>query len=145
MTYLARLLKFAIVGALGTILNEGVFVLSSEAIPLAISLALAIEVSVVFNFILNDLWTFRDKRIGSFVKRLVKYHASSYLGNVVQYLTTLALLIYFLHLSSIYQALFVLFLDRYELPTVALLLTNFLGIITGFVVRFLTSLMYVWA
>ena len=55
MTYLARLLKFAVIGALGTILNEGVFVLSSEAIPLAISLALAIEVSVVFNFILNDL------------------------------------------------------------------------------------------
>ena len=144
MTYLARLLKFAVVGGLGTILNEGVFILSSEAIPLAISLALAIEVSVVFNFILNDLWTFRDKRIGSFVKRLVKFHVSSYLGNVVQYLTTLVLLIYFLHFPSIYQALFALFLDRYELPTVILLLSNFLGIIVGFVVRFFTSIMYVW-
>jgi putative flippase GtrA len=145
MTYLARLLKFVIVGALGTLVNEGVFVLSSEAIPLAISLALAIEVSVFFNFILNDLWTFRDKRNGSFVGRLAKFHASSYLGNVVQYVTTLALLIYFLHLSSIYQALFVLFLDRYELPTLTLLLANFLGIIAGFIVRFASSLMYVWA
>ncbi len=145
MTYLARLLKFAIVGGLGTILNEGVFVLSSEAIPPAISLALAIEVSVVFNFVLNDLWTFRDKRNGSFVERLAKFHASSYLGNVIQYLATLALLIYFLHLPSIYQALLILFLDKYEPSTVTLLLSNFIGIIAGFMIRFISSLRYVWA
>jgi len=125
-------------------LNEGVFVLASMTIPIAISLALAIEASVVFNFVLNDIWTFRDKRNGSFVNRLAKFHVSSYLGNVIQYLSTLALLIYFLHLPSIYQALFVLFLDRYELPTVALLLSNFLGIIAGFIARFMTSLRYVW-
>ena len=145
MRYLQRLLKFATVGGLGTIINEGVFVLSSEAIPIALSLALAVEVSVIFNFILNDLWTFRDKRNGSFMKRLTKFHASSYLGNLIQYATTLALLIYFLHFPSIYQALFVLFLDRYELPTVALLLSNFLGIIVGFIARFMTSLKYVWS
>jgi putative flippase GtrA len=145
MSFLGRLLRFAVVGGLGTMLNEGVFVLASMAIPIAISLALAIEASVVFNFVLNDIWTFRDKRNGSFVNRLAKFHVSSYLGNVIQYLSTLALLIYFLHLPSIYQALFVLFLDRYELPTVALLLSNFIGIIAGFVVRFASSLMYVWS
>jgi putative flippase GtrA len=144
LSFLGRLLRFAVVGALGTILNEGVFVLSSEAVPLAISLALAIEVSIVFNFILNDAWTFRDKRNGSFVERLIKFHGSSYLGNVVQYATVLALLIYLLHLGSIHQALFVLFLDKYEQSTITLLLTNFLGIIAGFMVRFFTSLKYVW-
>ncbi|ALG97195.1 putative Dolichol-phosphate mannosyltransferase homolog [Sulfolobales Virus YNP2] len=144
MRYLQRLLKFAIVGGLGTILNEGVFVLSSEAIPIAVSLALAIEASVIFNFVLNDMWTFRDKRNGSFMERLVKFHASSYLGNVIQYLATLALLIYFLHFPSIYQALLTLFLDKYGQSTVSLLLSNFLGIIVGFMVRFATSLRYVW-
>jgi putative flippase GtrA len=143
--FLGRLMRFAIVGALGTIINEVVFVLASTDIPIAISLALAIEVSVVFNFILNDVWTFRDKRNGSFVERLIKFHASSYLGNVVQYATTLALLIYFLHLGSIHQALFVLFLDKYEPSTITLLLTNFLGITAGFMLRFFTSLMYVWS
>ena len=145
MSYLERLFKFAIVGALGTLVNEGVFILSSEIIPIAISLALAIETSLIFNFFLNDVWTFRDKRNGSYLKRLIKFHGSSYLGNIIQYLTTIILLIYLLHLPSIYQVLYTLFLDKYEQPTVTLLFANFLGIIAGFLVRFFTSLKYVWA
>ena len=144
MSYLIRLLKFTVVGALGTIINEGVFVLSSRAIPVAVSLALAIEISLVFNFILNDVWTFRDKRNGSFVKRLARFHGSSYLGNVVQYLATIILLIYFLRLSSISEALYTLFLGKYGQSTITLLLSNFIGILTGFLVRFVTSLKYVW-
>jgi putative flippase GtrA len=126
---LVRFFKFAIVGGLGTIVNEAVYVFSSKAIPIAVSLALAIEVSLVFNFVLNDIWTFRDKRNGSFMKRLAKFHGSSYLGNVVQYLVAIILLIYFLHEQSV----------------ITLLLTNFIGIVAGFLVRFVTSLKYVWA
>jgi putative flippase GtrA len=145
VSYLVRFFKFAIVGGLGTIVNEAVYVFSSKAIPIAVSLALAIEVSLVFNFVLNDIWTFRDKRNGSFMKRLAKFHGSSYLGNVVQYLVAIILLIYFLHLSSIYQALFTIFLAKYEQSVITLLLTNFIGIVAGFLVRFVTSLKYVWA
>jgi len=145
MSYLERLFKFATVGALGTVVNEGVFVLSSEFFPIALSLGLAIEASLIFNFILNDMWTFRDKRNGSYLKRLIKFHGSSYLGNVIQYLTTIILLIYFLHIPSVCQGLYTLFLDKYGQPTVTLLFTNFLGIIVGFLVRFFTSLKYVWA
>ena len=141
---LLRLLKFTVVGGLGTIVNEGVFVLSSQAIPVAVSLVLAIEISLVFNFDLNDVWTFRDKRNGSFVKRLARFHGSSYLGNVVQYLTTIILLIYFLHLPSVSEALYALFLDKYGQSAITLLLSNFIGILAGFLVRFVTSLKYVW-
>ena len=42
-----RFFKFAIVGGLGTIVNEAVYVFSSKAIPIAVSLALAIEVFLV--------------------------------------------------------------------------------------------------
>ena len=74
---LSRILKFVTVGGLGTLVNEGVFTLTTHNIPVFFSLGLAIELSIIFNFILNDIWTFKDRRVGSFIKRLVKFHGSS--------------------------------------------------------------------
>jgi len=65
-----RLLKFAIVGGLGTLMNELVFLSTTKLLSISISLALAIEISIVFNFMLNDVWTFKDKRKGNIWKRL---------------------------------------------------------------------------
>ena len=100
-----RLLKFMVVGGLGTLVNEGVFVLTVHNMPIFFSLGLAIELSIIFNFMLNDIWTFKDRRVGSFVKRLLKFHGSSFSGGIVQYAIVILLLVSFLHFSNIPEIL----------------------------------------
>ncbi len=59
-----RFLKFVFVGLSGIAVNEGVYWLLTRPASIADTLAVAIsiEVSLLSNFILNDLWTFRDRR-----------------------------------------------------------------------------------
>ncbi|MCY0874097.1 MAG: GtrA family protein [Acidianus infernus] len=140
-----RLLKFMIVGGLGTLVNEGVFLLSAHSMPIFFSLGLAIELSIIFNFILNDIWTFKDRRVGSFIKRLLKFHVSSFSGGIVQYVTVILLLVVFLHFSNLSEILLFLFFSYIKAQSLFLAVINFIGIVSGFAVRFITSLKYVWA
>ena len=137
-----RLLKFVTVGGIGTFVNEGVFILTAHNVPIFFSLALAIELSIIFNFILNDIWTFKDRRVGSFIKRLLKFHGSSLSGGIVQYITVILLLVAFLHFSNIPE---ILLFPYTKAQSLSLVIINFIGIISGFAVRFVTSLKYVWA
>lgn len=140
-----RLLKFMIVGGLGTLVNEGVFILTARDMPIFFSLGLAIELSIIFNFILNDIWTFKDRRVGSFIKRLLKFHVSSFSGGIVQYITVILLLVAFLHFSNVSEILLFLFFSYIRAQSLFLAVINFIGIVSGFAVRFITSLKYVWA
>lgn len=140
-----RLLKFMIVGGLGTLVNEGVFILTARDMPIFFSLGLAIELSIIFNFILNDVWTFKDRRVGSFIKRLLKFHVSSFSGGIVQYITVILLLVAFLHFSNVSEILLFLFFSYIKAQSLFLAVINFIGIVSGFAVRFITSLKYVWA
>ncbi len=78
-----RSLKFAIVGISGIIVNESTLWLITEYLhkhPL-ISSIFAIELSILSNFIFNDIWTFRDRREPGFsrtISRLAKYNAISW-------------------------------------------------------------------
>jgi len=139
-----RLLKFITVGGLGTLVNEGVFILITRNMPVFFALGLAIELSIIFNFILNDIWTFKDRRIGSFVKRLLKFHGSSFSGAIVQYIIVILLLVAFLHFSNTSEILLFLFFSGIKAQSLFLLTVNFIGIVSGFAVRFITSLKYVW-
>ncbi|WP_373468143.1 GtrA family protein [Acidianus infernus] len=134
-----------IVGGLGTLVNEGVFLLSAHSMPIFFSLGLAIELSIIFNFILNDIWTFKDRRVGSFIKRLLKFHVSSFSGGIVQYVTVILLLVVFLHFSNLSEILLFLFFSYIKAQSLFLAVINFIGIVSGFAVRFITSLKYVWA
>jgi putative flippase GtrA len=138
---LSRLLKFMMVGGLGTFVNEGVFVLAAHDMPVFFSLGLAIELSIIFNFMLNDVWTFKDRRVGSFIKRLLKFHISSFSGGIVQYITVILLLVAFLHFSNIPE---ILLFPYTKAQSLSLVIINFIGIVSGFAVRFITSLKYVW-
>ncbi len=129
------------VGGIGTFVNEGVFVLTAHDMPIFFSLGLAIELSIIFNFILNDIWTFKDRRVGSFIKRLLKFHVSSASGGIVQYITVILLLVAFLHFSNIPE---ILFFPYTKAQSLSLVIINFIGIVSGFAVRFITSLKYVW-
>lgn len=85
---LARFLKFALVGASGVGVNEGLYWLLTRLAGLVGSLdiwavVIGTETSVVTNFILNNYFTFADRRqpgSKSFLKRLLRFNLVSLAG-----------------------------------------------------------------
>jgi len=142
---LEKIIKYAIVGGLGTVVNEGVLLLLKPVLPIAVSLALAIEFSVLFNFLLNDVWTFKKEKVGSFLNRMVKFHVSSLVGGVVQYAVVIALILLILPYGNLTSILFLLFFSSVHLSSIYLAIMNFIGVVAGFGVRFVLSIKYVWA
>ena len=141
---LEKIIKYAIVGGLGTIVNEGVLLTLKPIIPIAFSLALAIEISILFNFILNDIWTFKDNRNSPLIFRILKFHLSSLVGGVVQYLIVISLIILLVHYGDLTELLFLLFFSTLRMSSIYLAIVNFLGIVGGFIIRFILSIKYVW-
>ncbi len=142
---MSRLLKFAVVGGLGTLVNELVFLSTTKLLSISIALAIAIEISIIFNFMLNDIWTFKDKRIGNIWKRLLKFHMSSASGGIIQYIVVISIILIMFHFSNASEILAILFFTSYlKLHSLVLGVINFIGIISGFSVRFITSIKWVW-
>ena len=72
-----RFLKFAFVGAFGALVNTSLLYIFTEyfGIYYLLSSILAMEMAIIFQFALNDYWTFRDKRSSNlriFFFRLLK-------------------------------------------------------------------------
>lgn len=77
----SRFLKFCLVGLIGIFLNQTLlwFFTTKIGIYYLISSAIAIEITILNNFILNYTWTFKDKNInGCFLKKIIKYNIVSY-------------------------------------------------------------------
>jgi dolichol-phosphate mannosyltransferase len=94
-----RLIKFGIVGASGVAVNVGGLYLFTEfaKIPYFIASIIAIELSILSNFTINLLWTWRDRsQEGTLWSKIVRYHigagATAFLGN---YLILIALTEFF--------------------------------------------------
>ena len=89
-----RFLRFAAVGASGVVVNVGALALLRTVgrVQTNIAAALAIELSIVSNFLLNHGWTFRDRRAAdrSVIGRLVRFHLVSSAGALVQFATFVA-------------------------------------------------------
>jgi dolichol-phosphate mannosyltransferase len=87
----SRVLKFGVVGALGTLVQLLCLQLFRQWFPYTISNLLAIECAIVSNFILNNLWTFADRSVSSkaLPSKFVQFNIAS-LGSVaIQALTSL--------------------------------------------------------
>lgn len=74
-----RFIKFCIVGASGVGVNFGVFWLLHSQFNVydLIANPIAIEISILSNFLFNDIWTWGDRRqigIKALLGRLVRYH-----------------------------------------------------------------------
>jgi len=74
-----RLIKFGLVGLSGIVVNMGLLYLLTEyaGVYYLVSAVVAIEVSILNNFILNDFWTFSSRRLihrYSWIKRLFAFH-----------------------------------------------------------------------
>ncbi len=81
-------IAFCVVGASGVIVNLGLYVVLTRQAQVALPLAsaVAIESSILSNFVLNELWTFRTReRRGRFVGRMLRFQVVSGLAGLVNY------------------------------------------------------------
>ncbi|MEM3519148.1 MAG: glycosyltransferase [Candidatus Hadarchaeales archaeon] len=119
-----RPVKFVAVGLSGVaILEVLLYLLVARGVPLFIASALAIEASILNNFIWNDIWTFKERRIKGIVSRCLKFHGVVALGTLTIYITSLVLSYFF---------------------GVHYLLATFIGVFPGFIVNYLFSEEIVW-
>jgi dolichol-phosphate mannosyltransferase len=83
-----QLLQFLTVGAMGTIVNLlALTALLAAGLSTRVSLALAILVSMCFNFVLNRRFSFSAARGGSWMRQFVAFIAASSVGALVNYAT----------------------------------------------------------
>jgi len=123
----ARFLKFCLVGLSGVAANEGLFYTLTRFLGVydLISLAVSTEASILSNFVLNELWTFRDKAGSAMgiLRRMLKYQAICVGGLVISY----GIYLLFTRIFQVYDLLSLLF-----------------GIIGATVWNYCMSLMWAW-
>jgi putative flippase GtrA len=124
LIYSRSFIKFALVGVSGIVVNEILLIiLQSQGMYFLTADALAIEVSILTNFAMNDLWTFRDTRTGHFAVRLVKFNLLMLAGLVVN--------LVIVDIGTVYFGI---------TPTIA----NLIGIGVAFFLRYALSVKYTW-
>jgi dolichol-phosphate mannosyltransferase len=118
------LAKFLIVGLSGIIVNMFFlwFFKSIINFDLRIAGVFAIEISVINNFIFNDIWTFKDRKNSSVLAKFLKYNLSVLLGLLLNYASLLLLTKY-----GIYY-----------------LLANLIGIILSTTTNYILSSRWAW-
>ncbi len=86
-------LKFSVVGATGVAVNLGSFtILMALGLNKFIASPVAIELSIISNFLFNNFWTFSDRGgNGKIHGRVLKFHIISAIALVVSYSTFLLL------------------------------------------------------
>lgn len=129
---LTRFLKFIAVGLSGVLVNQGILALVTLLTNWSKFIAVipGIEVSIITNFILNDRFTFvdrRDNKNNSFIKRLLKFNLVCLTGAAINY--------------GIYSLITALWgVDSLAVRQVA----NFIGIIVAFIWNYVFSLVWTW-
>jgi putative flippase GtrA len=118
----SRIVKFAVVGGTGAVINTlALYLLYRWAgLPLATASMLAVELAAVSNYLLHDNWTFAT-RVPSF-QRFAKFNAASLLGLALNVCTVWCL-------------------TRLGLYFLA---ANLVGIAAGFLVNYAFSVSWVW-
>ncbi len=123
-----RLIKFSIVGVIGAGINTGfLWVLTDFAgLFYLFSSAIAIEIAIIMQFLMNDRWTFKERkttRAGQFIKRILKSNLWRSGG--------LAINIGILYLLTEYVGVYYL-------------LSNILGIICAFLLNYILESRLTW-
>jgi putative flippase GtrA len=116
------IVKFMLVGGSGAVLNTAVlYVLYGRLhMPLVAASAVAVELAVVNNFLLNDRWTFAARSRS--IRRFAKFNVSSLGGLAVNVLS-----VWLLTRIGLY-----------------VLVANLVGIAAGMVVNITLSVTWVW-
>ena len=119
---LARAARFCVVGGTGTAINTAVLYLLSRGLglPLPVSSAIAVELAILSNYMLNDRFTFGARRLS--LRRLAKFNLTSLAGLGV-------------------NVVIVWLLTRHGVYFIA---ANFVGIAVAVVVNYTFSVAWVW-
>jgi putative flippase GtrA len=117
-----RPVRFGVVGATGAVVNTAVLYLLSRGVglPLLVSSALAVELAIVSNYLLNDRWTFATRRPS--VRRFAKFNVASLAGLSINVTT-----VWLLTRSGVY-----------------FLAANLVGIAAAVVANYVFSVAWVW-
>jgi len=121
-----RFIKFCIVGGTGILINMGVLALITEIIqlPYQLSSIIAIETAILWNFALNDKWTFKKStNKSSTLTKMIKFHAVSIGGALINWLILIGLT---------------------EITGMYYLLSNLIGIATATAWNYLANVKYTW-
>lgn len=96
-----RIFKFAIVGMSGLVVNMGILYFLTEFLNIVyiISSVFAIEISIFTNFLLNDLWTWRERIKKRFLPRCIQYHITA---GVTAFLANWLMLIFLTEVIGLY-------------------------------------------
>jgi len=120
----SRFLKFSLVGASGIGVNMSCLIILTEFFNIfyLFSSVIAIEMSIITNFILNDIWTFKNDRNGNFFVRMGKFNLSRIFASVIN--------------------ISILFL----LTTIGInyIFANLVGIFVGMIFTYATSVLWIW-
>ncbi|MBI5224919.1 GtrA family protein [Candidatus Micrarchaeota archaeon] len=96
-----RPFRFALVGGLGATLNLAILYLIGEfgGVHYVVAGFLSSQVSLTFNFIANDSWTFAGKKKHTFISRFFRYwlisHGTILLDLLILYILTGFLSVYY--------------------------------------------------
>ncbi len=130
-----RVIKFGFVGLMGAFVNVSVLTIIASILhvtrynllSLILPVAAGFEASILFNFTMHELWTFRDieleRTVLKRIERLFKYHLASLASFLIQYIAVAIL---------------------YGLFGISLPIASFTGIVFGFIVNYIIGRAYTW-
>ena len=75
-------------GLSGVFVNLGLYLVMTRGLEVRLEIAspVAIEISILWNFLHNNIWTFRNRRTnGSWVRKFWRFHAVAGLAGIVNY------------------------------------------------------------
>ena len=88
-------IKFLVVGFSGVFVNLGIYIFLTRimSVPVEFAAPIAIEVSIISNFLLNHYWTFTGRMTEtSFLRKLFRFHAAAGVAGILNYAVFLVLL-----------------------------------------------------
>lgn len=94
--FIIRFVKFGVVGGSGLFVNMFLLWLCKDllGLPLTIASLIAIGVSILTNFILNNYWTWKDNEQNqkyTFFHRMLRYYISASFSAIINYVALIML------------------------------------------------------
>ena len=86
-----RMICFGIVGITGIAVNMIALAALKNYLPLLGASFIAIELSIISNYILNDMWTFKENNTGTWLHRMISYNGVA-VGGMIINMAVLAIL-----------------------------------------------------
>ncbi len=85
--------KFSLVGLSGIFVNQGTLSLVHQLMNIDVKYAgiIAIELSILSNFLLNNFWTWKKGKSRGFLLRFLKYHLVTLISGGINYIILLSL------------------------------------------------------